>query len=386
MVCNYLKNFTLILISVLLLSLVLFNKSSTMVWAAIAKPPLLLDKDSNIHYIGVFKSDSSNEKPKKQTINVRVTIKNKPLYLILTSYESVHWNIIADKGVIYDKVFISGYNKQSYSGIPSNVKVMCTSREEINGTYLTKEIENKEDYLELIEEIRRITMEYPSTVQSPPFKDSFIVDGIRTIHFQKYKNIPGPAKFIIHSNTNKNMIIDSSSGVTKPFYDNTSSKGSLTITSAGNPTHHRYISTKYFQTGKWYAELQLNKTSGYPWTDFGITSFSCDSFLSSDRCAIGSRDIFSKKNNTNNFKEGAVYGIAMDLDHSKVYFSENGKWVVGDPNTNTGGINILPYKDYSIGVEIFNYNNISDSFTGNFGATSFKYKIPKGYKPYNDGE
>ena len=84
-------------------------------------------------------------------------------------------------------------------------------------------------------------------------------------------------------------------------------------------------------------------------------------------------------------KNGDVVGVALDLITKRVYFHVNGRWRNGDPNTATGGTRVRRGMRFFPAVSISASSNDSgaDSWTANFGASSFVYASPLGFSPFD---
>jgi len=79
---------------------------------------------------------------------------------------------------------------------------------------------------------------------------------------------------------------------------------------------------------------------------------------------------------------GDVIGIALDLDNSKLHFSNNGVWTLSsDPANATGGIDIsglYPTNAAFAAISVADYGD-ETYVTANFGASSFNYTVPDGF-------
>lgn len=73
--------------------------------------------------VGIYEADH-------QTANEHITnpanveIKNggnKPIVLVLSSYEPVQWNISLESGVILNEIILNGFHSHSYTGVPASI-------------------------------------------------------------------------------------------------------------------------------------------------------------------------------------------------------------------------------------------------------------------------
>lgn len=324
---------------------------------------------SNVHYVGVYEGTSKNNNAShsRGTVNVRVTVKNKPIILILSSYEPVQWNIIPDWGVRFEKVIISGYYKQTYTGLMPNVPVLNSSYEERNGNYFYQSINNEDNYLDIIEKIESLTGKKPVTVQSNYTGTAFTVDGRNTMTF---------AKKLQTSDTP--VVLECS-------YDCNLSADKLTARYGHAGASTGYKASKCYSSGKWYFETKLNVRGGatHPdtWTNFGIASSSSNGDFNAPTdeygYAYGAVNPWNASFRPQELNNNDILGVAMDLDNNKLYFSQNGTW--------KAEINIKTQRTYCANVSLSAPDRDpyeSDSFTVNFGDRGFKYNLPKGYKPY----
>ncbi|KOS61408.1 discoidin domain-containing protein [Lysinibacillus agricola] len=136
-------------------------------------------------------------------------------------------------------------------------------------------------------------------------------------------------------------------------------------------------------TGKWYWEVYLDalNTNGGM---VGIVNSKVD--LNAD--VLATRDnvryIYSADGNkypentaySSSYKAGDTIGVALDLDNDTLGFYKNGVFL-GISHTNIKLLGEVYPAVSSGGSSVGNTNTV------NFGATSFKYTIPKGYMAYN---
>lgn len=77
---------------------------------------------------------------------------------------------------------------------------------------------------------------------------------------------------------------------------------------------------------------------------------------------------------------GDIVGVAIDTTTRTVWFSKNGVWQSGNPNTNTGGTVLggsLPI------IPAFSVNSNSSILTARFQAGTFSYSIPTGFSAFD---
>jgi hypothetical protein len=80
---------------------------------------------------------------------------------------------------------------------------------------------------------------------------------------------------------------------------------------------------------------------------------------------------------------GTIVGIAFDADSGKIWFSTNGTWLnSGNPAAGTGAVySSIPAGTYFFGGYAY---STSDQLDFNFGARSFAYTAPSGFKALVD--
>ena len=143
------------------------------------------------------------------------------------------------------------------------------------------------------------------------------------------------------------------------IFDGTFSNGNTTVaTASGGGSSYTYSTSTFgVSTGKWYWETKyVSKTGGYKYPMIGISSF--QSTANSQELGHHEHDWGYLMDNTDsklrnndasiswgdNFTEGDIIGVGLDLDNNKLYFAVNGTWVnSGVPTsgaTGTGAISI----------------------------------------------
>jgi len=166
----------------------------------------------------------------------------------------------------------------------------------------------------------------------------------------------------------------------------TFTNGNLDVSwSASGSVYAIAAATIAISSGKWYWEtLQNNSTR----VECGIIP-SASNLGSNYVGAIGyafSSNGFSYNNGTPTnvgtlFTTGDIFGIALDLDAGKMWFSKNGSWIGGgNPATGTSptfsgisGSFVPAFSDDTVAVS-------APSVSCNFGQRAFAYTAPSGFK------
>jgi len=78
-----------------------------------------LTGNKELHLIAAYEATSpqDNGNPSKNTIEVKIQRKNKPIILALSAYAPINWNVTIEPGAVIEKIIIDGYEKQTISGV-----------------------------------------------------------------------------------------------------------------------------------------------------------------------------------------------------------------------------------------------------------------------------
>jgi len=94
-------------------------------------PVSALAANATVEGVGVYQATGASrgfgQQPKIQEVRVRVRRSDKPLVLVLSSYEAVGWRIMLDPGARLNAVLLSGYHDSSVMGI-GNAKLVTIGR------------------------------------------------------------------------------------------------------------------------------------------------------------------------------------------------------------------------------------------------------------------
>lgn len=137
------------------------------------KPMLDIPHDAKIEAIGVYQGGGEGARPreprKTTNVDVRVRRSEKPVVLVLSSYEPVLWRVVAEPGARLDAVLVSGNHASQVIGAGSTRTIVL-------GTAYAYERSNP-GYLKLDNEVFRMTGKRISLFQGSYEGAQFIVGG-----------------------------------------------------------------------------------------------------------------------------------------------------------------------------------------------------------------
>ena len=327
----------------------------------------LIHPEGDIHVVSVYegKNITNIMKPGKNTDNKRysaeitVTIKKseEPVSLVLSSYEPIIWKIKTDNPTDLKEIFLSSYYDSDVIPPKDNIPVKNIKHIDI---YDVSKIELEETFAP-----------EPKSIQYEYTGDNFVVDGKSNV---KYDEI------IEHKSTDKKVFLTCD----KYSCALSDDKLSYAIKRGG---FLDAITNKYYKSGKYYFETQFFvKQNGIhtAGTNVGICSpyypyeTGCDFFRPDDEDKTEKYGILSW---ASKIKDKDIIGIAVDFDEGKIYYSINGEWQDCIPQKGKTLYIFTPKgKEYTAAFSIAQ----DVSITANFGAKKFKYKVPKGFKPYDE--
>jgi uncharacterized protein YecT (DUF1311 family) len=131
--------------------------------------------------------------------------------------------------------------------------------------------------------------------------------------------------------------------------------------------------------GKWYFELAVDYAKAVK-----IEPFVLSVGVKNDQTSIGILDNVRIRDAARNIMR---YGFAVDLDNGKLYFSQNGNWVQGEPGSNSGH-DLKLGRDYYASFMVSADNVVpyleQKAIVPNFGDTAMTYALPAGYRPWRN--
>lgn len=165
----------------------------------------------------------------------------------------------------------------------------------------------------------------------------------------------------------------------------TLSNGNLTATFA-ETIYGNIRATHGKSTGKWYWEVKFDSGNNALFIGVSNMKYSIinSTYSGTSEVASNIRACFAYNGNRQPentaygtaWAVGDVIGVALDMDIGKLEFYKNGV-SMGVSHTNLSGLGeVFPF--FKGGSEV------TRTFTVNFGATSFVYPVPTGYRAYNN--
>ena len=100
-----------------------------------------ISPNAELHAIGVYhgfcsQEDNTCDKHKPGKVEVKITKNNRPIVLVLSSYEPEKWYITKNPDVQIEYIILGGYYKQEIVGIESSIPIVNKSYENGGSSYL----------------------------------------------------------------------------------------------------------------------------------------------------------------------------------------------------------------------------------------------------------
>jgi len=304
----------------------------------------------------------------------------KPVMLMLVSYEPVQWRIAVESGGKLARVLAIGMYDQRVTIVgASGVEVISRKGDlffsagiDPGGNWFPYEPRGNRA-LEAAEMVQAITGRNPTT-----FQGRYTGHGAFTINahttplilpaLKSVATLP-PAQVLLRS----------------PFPDAVSG---LSLTYGGAGAYTEAWSSRGFSAGKAYFEgtiLVDGGLSAEAHANIGIGNARPDGSLDEDRSDGTIAMIPHGEQRL--YKNGDVFGVAVDFDAGIAYFRVNGQWVGGAPDSGTG-------QRFKTGRERLAYfyatgGDRGRGLTGwraNFGSAPFRHPVPKGYVSWDGAQ
>ncbi|MCC6210959.1 MAG: hypothetical protein IT513_07960 [Burkholderiales bacterium] len=300
---------------------------------------------------------------KDDVAEVDVAAQGKTLTLLLASSETVEWRLRVRPGVQVATVIVLGRKPQRVTGQPPDAELVVRSAEQHPTDSPRERVyhsSNREEMRRVSERIVEITGQAPKSLTAKHEVASVVIDG-RAGAVEIAPSQPGPPSAVTFQQRE---------------HEGKLSEDKLTASYCCAGGSSTLLASKGWRSGKryWEAKLELPLFSKRPerWTNIGVL----EDAYGGPHISEGSTGFigFTKHDL---YRDGDVFGIAIDLDERYAYFRVNGKWASGEPGSKKG-MKLPRWGELYGAVSVAT----RDTWTANFGATPFRDPPPPGYKPY----
>lgn len=294
-------------------------------------------------------------------IDVELSAQGKPVTLFLAAYKTADWQIRVLPGVALSKVVALGQEPQRVRGVPAGTELVVRSARQ-HGSGPLERVYHRPDRDEMRRVVDRITEmagAAPKSLIARHEMRKVAVDGTTT-DIELSARPSGPPSAVTFA--------------TRP-HEGKLSDDKLTAYYCCAGASSTVLASRGYRRGKRYfeAKLELPFMAGKParWTNIGVLD-------GEGRDLQEDRNAFIGFAMHDRYKDGDVFGVAIDYDERVAYFRVNGKWVSGEPGSN-GGLKLPSRGELFAAVSVASGR---EAWTANFGAVPFKSPPPPGYLPY----
>lgn len=307
-------------------------------------------------------------------VEVTVGPTRSAMLLLLSSYEPIEWRVRLEPGARLERALAIGHHPQRVTIVgPRRVETITRGSDLYSalgkGRIPTEGSGNKA--LDAADTVEAITGKTPATLQA------------------RYR---GEAPFFVNSATPRFSMPASKSVASYANAPKTTLKSTLSPPGAATlDTTLRYAgvgaftdgwANRSYSAGKVYFEGRLLVEGGLraqPHANVGVAEMTAGGAIDMESLVP-----IITHGEQKAYKDGDVFGIAMDLDAGRLYVRVNGAWVTGDPESGNGralkkGHEYAAYFFASGGEG----NRGAASWRANFGAAPFAHSVPQGYVAYD---
>jgi len=138
----------------------------------LSNKPALAD-GPEVHVVGLYGARKGGG-----LVRVRVTSKDRPVILVVCSYDRTAWGVEAETGVELQKVIVGGYHVQEVKDLPKDVPLLKKVYEEgATQDYFFAYKREDETFAEMARKVRKLTGKSVATFQGSyyPPSDAFLV-------------------------------------------------------------------------------------------------------------------------------------------------------------------------------------------------------------------
>lgn len=338
-----------------------------------------------LHAIGVYKGpERSGKPPPPSRITVYVLgFTGRPVVLLLTAYEPVEWRI-SSMGASISKIIALGHHRQTILGAPAGAMRVSRSFEDGYKEYFFSHGKDAEDLKKFYERAAALTGQLPVTFQGRYAASEFFVDGDAPVRIEGKRGeaplrpkpqalrAPGDIHFVPSRHVGTYVSPDG-----------------LSLSSCLQGGASAVKVNRGHVRGRVYFEMTLNRRASgfYPGTNVGMVPMNDEAVYldspegHSPRGGVG----LLQWGEASRYRDGDVFGLAVDLDARQLYFHLNGDWRGKPPGSK--GAPLAAGKAYVAAASVSAASNTSTTecsgWTANFGKTPFKYALPQGYMSYD---
>lgn len=340
-----------------------------------------------VHVVSIYQAQFPKGEPRKfrehpeGIVNLKVSAEDA--VLLLLSYEPVEWHIEAARGVELKQVIAIGYYdpRVTFSGggkpkvhITRNTELIPMTGINLSNGFPVRTEAN--DLINIASATRALTEAMPATFQaSSEAPGSGFSIGAQTPAFAlplpQQPNAAG-IPVILHS-------------------PETEAIDGYTLLRGMSGAYTDAWSDRAFSAGKLYYEGKMKVTGSLSAHTHANIGLCLERGTGIDVPSMPGGTTVIRHGEQKLFKDGDVFGIAADLAHHKIYFSVNGKWLSGPPESNSG-YPLEEGKQYRACV-LAAGTTIGDVKRGkpqsdttwevNFGGKPFHSPMPAGYTAFN---
>jgi len=311
----------------------------------------------------------------------------EPIVLLLTAYEPVQWYVRSSFGAKIAKVIALGYHRQTIATAPEGAERVSRSVEDgMAGAYFGYG-KDPAEVKRYFERARSLTGAEPASFRGRYAASKVFVDGDGRVRIEgKRTEIAGLAPEPRASRAPGGVWFEAPEYVAAISPDGLTVRSCLAAASQAVKTNRSHVRGKlYFE-----ATLRLPAGTPHPNTNVGLApgAVTRATFLEPKEITQSEGGVgVLGWGEISRYRDGDVFGIAVDLDASRLYYRVNGEWRSGQPGSE--GIALQPGRSYAAAVSV---NGASDKraaecngWTGNFGNAPFRDAPPEGYVPYAAG-
>ncbi|MBK9447239.1 MAG: hypothetical protein IPO00_14865 [Betaproteobacteria bacterium] len=339
--------------------------------------------DLDVHAISVYEGNLLNGEQRgfqqhpEGVVEIRLGKTGSPAMLLLSSYEPNEWRITLEPGANLGKVLAYGhYPQRVLVNGRHKAEIFTPSREAmpraVGGRILLPNQMEANQMRDVADLVRSLTGKLPTSFQAQyrP-KSSFSVEA-STPPFSL------PAPISVASLGAGDVVLKGSSHdpvtVLEVKYGNV---GAYTPAWA----------SRSYSSGRIYFEGNMAVTGGLvsePHANIGVALAKSGGGMLDD--TQGNYAVIPH-GQQKIYRNGDNFGLALDLDAGMAYVRINGDWVTGAPGSGNGralkkGREYVPYF-YASAIGSGAERLGQTSWVTNFGASSFRHPLPKGYSSYD---